>query len=151
MRKWKLMICDDDDTIHQLSEYMLKRIHFMDRGAEVLHAYSSDECLSLLREHPDTALLLLDMVMEDDDSGVSTLMKIRGELNNSQVRVILRSGNTDPDLDKSLFEKYDLTDYREKTQLTSRSTDRMIYSALRSYYNMTELAGGKGAAERGSA
>lgn len=141
MTPWKIMICDDDETIHQLSEFVLKRICFMERGVVLSHAFHSEECLEILKKETDTALILLDMIMEEESSGIKTLKRIRDELKNIYVRVILRSGQSDPDLPKELFEVYDLSDYRDKTQLTSRSSDRMIYSALRSYYNLTELRG----------
>lgn len=137
MKDWKILICDDDETIHQLSDFVLARIRFMDRGVELLHAFNSDECLESLKENPDTALLMLDMIMEEDDSGIKVLKRIREELKNPLVRVVLRSGHSDPDLPKELFEVYDLSDYKEKTQLTSKGSDRMIYSALRAYYNIT--------------
>ncbi len=67
---------------------------FSFRGQEfgIIGAYSGAETKRLLTEHPDTALLLLDVVMEEDTTGLEVVKYIRRVLQNRFVRIIMRTG-----------------------------------------------------------
>ena len=58
----------------------------------ILSAYSAEEGRALIREHPDTAVVLLDVIMETDNAGLDLVNFIRNELKNETVRIILRTG-----------------------------------------------------------
>ena len=58
----------------------------------MISAYSRVQAERLLPEHPDLALILLDVVMEENDSGLRLIKFIREQLNNRLVRIILRTG-----------------------------------------------------------
>ena len=44
-----------------------------------------------MADHPDTAVILLDVVMETDDAGLDVARRIRQEQGNRFVRIILRT------------------------------------------------------------
>ncbi|MFW5800323.1 MAG: hybrid sensor histidine kinase/response regulator, partial [Spirochaetota bacterium] len=59
---WKIIIADDDEDIHVLTKIVLEDYDFAGQKIEFLDAYSGEETISLLKENPDTALILLDVV-----------------------------------------------------------------------------------------
>ena len=52
------MIVDDEKEIHQVTRMVLGDYHYQNRNALLLDAYSAKQALQLIREHPDTALII---------------------------------------------------------------------------------------------
>ena len=89
---WKILIVDDEADVHTVTVYMLAGQEYRGQKFNFLHAYSGEEAKIVLAEHPDIAVILLDVVMETDDSGLRLVRYIREELCNYTVRIILRTG-----------------------------------------------------------
>ena len=89
---WKVMIVDDEEEVHNVTHMVLDDYSFEGRGVELISAYSGAETLELFRQHPDTAVILLDVVMETDQAGLEVTRIIRDEIKNRFVRIILRTG-----------------------------------------------------------
>lgn len=89
---WKIIIADDDPDVHNITRLVLDDYEFEGRPLKFLSAYSGEETKALIAAHPDTAIILLDVVMETDDSGLQVVRHIRRELENHFVRIILRTG-----------------------------------------------------------
>jgi CheY-like chemotaxis protein len=94
------------------------RTEISGRGFDFLHAYSGEEAKIVLAQHPDVAVILLDVVMETDDSGLKLVKYIREELCNHEVRIILRTGQPGKAPAAQVILDYDIDDYKEKTELT---------------------------------
>lgn len=136
---WKILIADDEPSIHEITTLALKDVRYENKPITFLHAYSGKQTIEILKQNPDTALLLLDVVMETDDSGLAAVETIRNQLNNHSVRIILRTGQPGhaPELD--VIQKYDINDYKEKTELTAKKLFTTVYTALRSYNDIIRL------------
>jgi signal transduction histidine kinase len=93
----------------------------------------------LIQTHPDTALILLDVVMETHDAGLQVVEYIRAELHNHQVRIILRTGQPGEAPEASVILNYDINDYRLKTELTRQKLITVVISSLRSYTNILTI------------
>lgn len=139
MDKWKVMICDDDETIHELTCFILENLDFLGRKIQLLHAYNGEECLLTLQEHPDIALILLDMVMESDDSGLVLTQKIREEVKNPEVRILLRTGKICDISPKEMVEQYDISEYMDKTEFTSQKLRMVLYTSLMDFHRIKKL------------
>lgn len=131
--KWKVLIVDDEKDVHDVTILALKRLEFESRGLEFLSAYSAAEGREILRANPDIAVTLLDVVMEDDNAGLTLVRQIRDEMQNDKVRIILRTGHPGQAPEESVTLEYDINDYREKTELTARSLRTVLITALRSF------------------
>jgi len=130
---WKLLIVDDEDEVHTLTRLVLKNYDFESRSLTLLSAYSGAEARSIIREHPDIAIILLDVVMEREDSGLRLVHFIRNELQNRHVRIILRTGQPGQAPEQEVVAHYDINDYKAKTELTAQKLFTTITSALRSW------------------
>ncbi|QBE67465.1 response regulator [Pseudoduganella lutea] len=135
---WKVLIVDDDVDVHVVTKFSLSNAHFMGRRLSFLHAYSSEEALSVLRSHGDTALVLLDVIMETADAGLKVARRIRDELRNPLVRVVLRTGQPGQALEHSIILDYDINDFWCKTDLTTRKLFTTVIASLRSYHSLHE-------------
>lgn len=133
---WKLMIIDDDVDVHALSGLVLRQFTFEGRGVEFIHGYSRADAERLMQEHPDTAVLLLDVVMETDQAGLDAVRYIRQTLKNRFVRIILRTGQPGYAPEHRVIMDYDINDYKEKTDLTDIRLNTSVITSLRSYRDL---------------
>lgn len=133
---WKIIIADDDKEVHVVTRMVLSDFRFKGKGIVLLSAYSAKEAKQILSEHPDTAIILLDVVMEDDISGLNLVKYIRQELKNNFIRIILRTGQPGQAPETKVVAAYDINDYKEKTELTSQKLLTSIISGLRTFADM---------------
>ncbi|MEL7378082.1 MAG: hypothetical protein AAFN65_14115, partial [Bacteroidota bacterium] len=92
LEAWKILLVDDDPDVHQATKVALKFFTFENRPLLFLSAYSTREAKQLIDANPDVALVLLDVIMESQDSGLQIAKYIREELKNEAVRIVLRTG-----------------------------------------------------------
>jgi CheY-like chemotaxis protein len=135
---WKVLIVDDDVDVHVVTKFSLSNAHFMGRRLSFLHAYSGEEALAVLRAHDDVALVLLDVIMETADAGLKVARRIRDELCNRLVRVVLRTGQPGQALEHSIILDYDINDFWCKTDLTTRKLFTTVIASLRGYHSLFE-------------
>ncbi len=136
---WKLLIVDDEKEVHSITRLVLEDFRFDDRGLEFYSAYSAAEANNLLATHPDLAVVLLDVVMETDHSGLDVVRYIREELKNRFLRIILRTGQPGHAPESQVVLEYDINDYKEKTELTSQKLITTIISSLRAYRDLLTI------------
>ena len=130
---FKVMVVDDEEEIHTITSFVLNGFTYMGRELQFLNAYSGEEAKKLIVENPDTALILLDVIMEDDDSGLQVAKYIRDEIKNRYVRIVLRTGQPGYFPEKEIIAEFDINDYKEKTELTATKLFTLTYSSIRSY------------------
>ncbi len=136
---WKVLVIDDDPGIIQTSVRILQNFTFEGRELLVITGTSGAEARQLIVEHPDTAVILLDVIMETDDAGLQVVTHFRNELKNKAVRVLLRTGQAGQFNEDEVFEQYDINDFLEKADLTSRRLKIALKGALRSFRMQGEI------------
>jgi diguanylate cyclase (GGDEF)-like protein/PAS domain S-box-containing protein len=136
---WKLMVIDDDESMHSVTSLVLDDFSYHGRKLQILDGYSGDDLRRLLDQHPDTAVLLLDVVMETEDAGLEAVKYIREELKNNFIRIILRTGQPGKAPEKDVITQYDINDYKEKSDLTALKLNTSIIVALRTYEDLKKI------------
>ncbi|QGZ40741.1 response regulator RpfG family c-di-GMP phosphodiesterase [Pseudoduganella flava] len=138
-RQWRVLIVDDDEDVHAVTRLALRGVAFKGRELELFSAYSAREAYDILAGTPDIALVLLDVVMETDDAGLLLARRIREELHNALVRVVLRTGQPGQAPEQRVIIEYDINDYKAKTELTTQKLFTTVISALRAYESLNML------------
>jgi len=136
---WKVLIVDDEKIVHDSTKIVLKDFMFDGRHVQFFSAYNSQEAKDILENEDDIAVILLDVVMETEDSGLRLVRYIRNELLNHLVRIVLRTGQPGQAPEESVVIEYDINDYKMKTELTLQRLITTILSALRSYKSLSEI------------
>lgn len=136
---WKVLIVDDEPEVHAVTKLALSDFTFQSKNLSFFSAYSGSEAKELIKQHPDTAIILLDVVMETDDAGLLVARYIREELHNEHVRIILRTGQPGQAPERQVIINYDINDYKSKTELTAQKLFTVIMSSLRSYRDIMSL------------
>ena len=136
---YKVLIVDDEKTIHKITMMVLSKLNLDGKHLEFISAFSAAEAKSIMEESSDIAVILLDVVMEEEDSGLKLVKYIRDVLKNVKVRIILRTGQPGYAPQKEVIMNYDINDYKEKNLLTSSQLYITVITALRSYRDLDEL------------
>ncbi|MBF0238750.1 MAG: DUF3369 domain-containing protein [SAR324 cluster bacterium] len=147
-QKWKVLIVDDAEEIHLLTKMVLRNFTFMNRGLEFISAYSGAESRKIILQHSDIAVILLDVVMEEDDSGLKVVRFLRNELQNQLVRIVLRTGQPGQAPEEKVIVEYDINDYKAKTELTAPKLFTTMFSALRSYRDLMTIENNRRSLEK---
>lgn len=137
--RWKVLIVDDEEDIHQITHFVLDDYVYQGKRLWLLSAYSAEEAKMLFQQHADTALILLDVVMETNDAGLKLVKYIREVEQNHFVRIILRTGQPGYAPEKEVILKYDINDYKNKTELTDQKLFTVITASLRSYSDIMTI------------
>ena len=138
-KAWKIMIVDDEPTVHQATQLVLQDFTFNNQSVNLISAYSGAEAMELIAKNPDTAFLLLDVVMESNDAGLKVVKYIREELHNKRVRIILRTGQPGEAPEESIIIDYDINDYKLKLELNHHKLITTAITALRAYSDVISL------------
>ncbi len=137
--RWKILVVDDERQVHEVTRLALKNFKFEDKPLEIISAYSGQEAQAILTQHPDTAVLLLDVVMETKYAGLDLVKHIRESLNNLFVRIILRTGQPGEAPEISIIKDYDINDYKTKTELTQQKLFSSLVTAIRAYRDIVTV------------
>ncbi|GMM84429.1 ATP-binding protein [Pseudoalteromonas sp. MTN2-4] len=136
---WPVLIVDDDDEIHKLSKLVLNTYQYQGKNLTLYHAYNSEQALKFIQSIDNLSLILLDVVMETDDSGLKIAGHVREVFNNTLVRIILRTGQPGEMPEHEVMLNYDINDYKSKTELTKQRLFTSITASLRTYEHLIQL------------
>jgi signal transduction histidine kinase/FixJ family two-component response regulator len=139
VRKWKIAVIDDDQAVHEGTRFALSDYNLQGATLEILSAYSAAEGRVLMRDNPDIAAVLLDVIMETDVAGLDLVEYIRNDIRNETVRIILRTGQPGQAPERRVIVQYDINDYKAKTELTADKLFTSLTAAIRSYQQLERM------------
>ena len=135
---WPVLIVDDDPSVHAVTRLCLHGFTYQSRPLEWLSAHSGAEARGIVAGRGDIALILLDVVMENDHAGLDVARHIRGELRNRRTRIVLRTGEAQAN-PLAIVDQYEIDDFRAKTDLTFERMTILVKSALRTFGYICEM------------
>lgn len=136
---WKILIVDDEEDIHSVTQIALRNFSYEGRGIEFYNAYSAAEAKTIIENNPDIALILLDVVMETNQAGLDLVRYIRKNIGNRHTRIILRTGQPGQAPEREVILSYEIDDYKTKTELTSFKLFTVALASLRAYKTIKEI------------
>lgn len=136
---WKVLLVDDEIEIHNVTELALNNFTFEGKNLTFLNAYSGQEAKSLIENNPDTAMILLDVIMETEDAGLEVVQYIRDILNNHLVQIILRTGQPGKLQEDQIIFRYGINDYKTKTELNRQKLVNEVTTKLREFKTIVEI------------
>jgi diguanylate cyclase len=136
---WRVLIVDDDPEVHQATTIARDGVIVDGRPLAFLHAYSAREARGLLAATADIAVVLLDVVMENEYAGLQLARAIREELSLAEVRIVLRTGQPGYAPELQVIREYDVNDYKTKSELTRTRLVTTITTAVRSYEQLRRI------------
>ena len=137
---WNVLVVDDDEEIHSVTRLALSDLVLNDKNLHFIHAYSGSEALKIIESMGSSiAIILLDVVMEADDAGLTVARIMREEMKILEPRIILRTGQPGYAPEEQVIKDYDINDYKTKTELTRSKLVTTIIASLRSYQQILSI------------
>jgi diguanylate cyclase (GGDEF)-like protein len=137
---WNVLVVDDDEEIHSITRLALSDLVLNDKKLHFIHAYSGTEALKIIKDMGSSiAIILLDVVMEADDAGLTVAKIMREELKILEPRIILRTGQPGYAPEEQIIKDFDINDYKTKTELTRSKLVTTIIASLRSYQQILSI------------
>jgi len=131
--QWKVLIVDDELEVHTVTKMVLAHYVYEGRGIQFIHAYSAKEAEEVFTSNSEIAIVMLDVVMEEEDSGLKFIGFIRNTCRNKTTRIILRTGQPGQVPEHRVIIEYDINDYKSKNELTYQKLFTSVTAALRAY------------------
>jgi EAL domain-containing protein (putative c-di-GMP-specific phosphodiesterase class I) len=137
--RWLVLLVDDEPQIHEITRLVLADAVFCGVAVELHSAYSASEARSFLEAHPDTALMLLDVVMETDDAGLRLVTHVREQMGNTDLQIIVRTGQPGMAPEREVIAQYEINGYFLKTEMVAQKLQSIVISSLRAYHYIRTL------------
>ena len=136
---WRVLIVDDDADVHRATELALRDVVVEGRTLAFAHAFDAAQAYARLQAEPDTAVMMLDVVMESEHAGLELVRRVREELGRHELRIILRTGQPGYAPELETIRRYDINDYKTKAELTRVRLYTSLTVAVRSYRQLHRL------------
>ena len=137
--KWKILIVDDEEVVHRSLKFTLRDVSHNDKKCVLFHAYSAFEARKIISADQEIALVILDVMMEKDDAGLTFIEFLRDELNNNNTRVLLYTGQSGIAPKREVSDKYIIDGYLDKNSSDNDDCYAAVRLALKSYEQILEL------------
>ncbi|WP_182212764.1 two-component system response regulator [Stenotrophomonas acidaminiphila] len=134
---------DDDPGFQQSLRMALSDFRFNESPLRLLTASSSIEARDVMAANPGISAILLDVVMETDDAGLQLVRAVREQLGNSEVRIVLITGQPGMAPLRKTLQQLDISEYWLKTDLYRERLQGIVTGSLRTWSEIHALARAK--------
>lgn len=134
----KVLTVDDDAVFRRSMAFALEGYQFQGQPITLLQAGSAAQARAMLVAHPDIALLLLDVVMEDEDDGLMLVRHVREAMGRRDIRIVLLTGQPGMAPMRDVMRNLDVNEYWHKTELGSDRLEAILNANLRSHQFIRE-------------
>lgn len=136
---WKVLLVDDEPAVHEVSRLILADLRFEARDIVLLSAHSAAQAREVLAREQGVALVLLDVVMETDDAGMTLVQHIREHLHDHDMQIVLRTGQPGAAPEHEIVRRYEVNGYVLKTEVTAQRLHTVVIAALRGWRHAQSL------------
>ncbi|MDA7744416.1 response regulator [Porticoccaceae bacterium] len=136
---WQVLIVDDEKLIHDVLSMNIRDMLCNDRPITLIKAYSANEAKNIIDNNPDIAVIILDVMMEQDDAGLNLVKYIREELKNIDIRILLHTGQPGIAPKREVSEDYMIDAYLDKNMSDNDDCYVAVKLALKSYQENVSL------------
>src|SRR5690606_28470090 len=106
------------------------------------------EALKILSENKDIALVLLDIYLDSETTGLKLTRYIREVAGNSLVRIVIMTSSINSTLQKEAVLNYDINGYEYKSDLITKKLYTVVVASLRYYRDILHINNNRMAMER---
>jgi EAL domain-containing protein (putative c-di-GMP-specific phosphodiesterase class I)/ActR/RegA family two-component response regulator/GGDEF domain-containing protein len=144
LKTWKILTVEDDLDYQNALVNSLKELKAKDGYKyELLTANSVPEAALALSMHPDIALIFIDVVMEEDDSGLRLVNTIREVIGNAEMRIVLLTGQPGFAPESDIMKMLDIDEYWNKSDLSAEKLQSIVNSNMRTWEYISQIRSAK--------
>lgn len=144
LKTWKILSVEDDldyqnALLNSLRELTAKEGYKF----ELLSANSVTQAALALSMHQDIALVFIDVVMEDDDSGLRLVNTIREVIGNVEMRIVLLTGQPGFAPEATVMKMLDIDEYWNKSDISVEKLQSIVNSNMRTWEYISQIKAAK--------
>jgi len=136
---WKVLIVDDEEFIHDNLEINLRDMEYEHKKVEFLHAFTAKNAKEIIKNNNEIAVIILDVMMEEDSAGLNFAKFVRAEVKNNDVRILLHTGQPGIAPKKEVANNYEIDAYLDKNVADNDDSYAAVRFALRAYKERIDL------------
>jgi len=136
---WRILVIDDDESVHQVTKLVLADAEIEHRKLEIVSAFSSQQAKEIMLNDNSFCMAFVDVVMETDHAGLELVEWIRKEHRNQAIRLVLRTGQAGTAPEAKVIKEFDINDYKEKTDFTANKMITTVYASIRAYRDIMTI------------
>lgn len=140
---WKILTVDKDRSTHIQVKEKIEGLKFEDKNIIFYEAYTIKEAISILMKEKDMALTLIDIDIDEKDSGLKLISHIRDILEFVDIRIILILEEEYFTFREDELLNYDINGYGKKSRFFYDKIKILIVSALRGYRDIKKIRDNK--------
>lgn len=133
----KILVVDDEPDILAVTKLGLKGLKYGGQRVTLITADTGAGAVELLKSDPNIAVVLLDVVMENDAAGLDACRAMRED--NKLVRILLRTGQPGAAPEKETIEQYDIDGYLPKAEMTGNRLYTAVRTAIKAWGELVQL------------
>lgn len=139
VKTWKVLSVEDDTCYQETLALTVKNMVIDGRHVEFMTASSATTAASIIAQHSDIAVILLDVIMERELAGLYLAETIRNVIGNNEVRIILLTGQASTVPREDIMHSYNIDEYWQKAELTAEKLKSVLTSNVRTWSNIHDL------------
>jgi CheY-like chemotaxis protein len=129
----KVLVVDDEPDVLRITKQSLRTTEWQGRPLELIEAQSGAEARRCAEEHPDIAVVLLDVVMETRTAGLDFARWLAGQARTPAPQIVLRTGQPGHHTFEQVASSVRLHSYLEKTTVSVERLRRAVLDAVDAY------------------
>lgn len=133
IENYRILVVDDEPDIYTITKLALRGLKYEGRPVLIEAANSAQEARDYVSEHPGTAVILLDVVMESSSAGLDFCKWLRQEQNNKRSRILLRTGQPGSAPERQVIDEYEIDGYLAKSEMTKTRLYSAVKTGLKTY------------------
>lgn len=132
---WRILHVDDEAVFRESFKLALQRIEIEGQPLEVIPAGSTEQAIEILRDASDGdfALVVVDVVMEDEHAGLRLVRHIREERQFYATQIAICTGQPGFAPPLKIASELDINDYRVKAKMEHSDIICLVYTSIRAY------------------
>ena len=95
IKKFKVLVVDRDSDTHEITELVLGKMRIDDSMIDLYHSYSESETIKMLSEIKDFAMIIMDIDLENENSGYKIIEYVRNEMKDDSIYISVHTNNKD--------------------------------------------------------
>lgn len=135
---WTIAVIDDEQLVVEVTELVLDGVTINGRRLHVLSANTAKSGFELIKSNPYIAVALIDIVMEDPESGFDLINNIRSNLPYHPIRLIIRTGQPGYRSKDEILASYDIDAYLEKSTMTHQTLVETLENSINLFQEETK-------------
>lgn len=140
---FSILVVDGTSALPDLAREALTNLSVDGVGIRLIGAASAAEARQALYDHPEIAVILLELVLEHERAGLDLISHIRNDLGNQRTRIVVCTAHPDAISEEEVIGGADVSDYRAKAELSPRALRTAVTGQLRAFASLQALAAGR--------